>query len=98
MRSEVMKNTGMKSRVTLDRVQHLVRVPVRVNDSGYRFLIDTGIGITVVSSAVAARSDVTWMNETFTGRRMSGYIYRYRTTFDVSGARMLLATLTAGSD
>ncbi|HTX84680.1 MAG TPA: retropepsin-like aspartic protease [Streptosporangiaceae bacterium] len=62
----------MRSRVTFDRVQHLVRVPVRVNDSAYRFLIDTGIGISVVSSAVAARSDVTWMNETFTGRRMSG--------------------------
>lgn len=62
----------MKTTVTFDRVHHAVRVPVQVNDGAYRFLVDSGIGITVVSSAVAARPDVTWLNETFTGRRMSG--------------------------
>lgn len=51
MRSEVMKNVRMKSSVTFDRVQHLVRVPVSA----------------------------------------------YRTTFDVSGARLVLALLATGS-
>ena len=58
--------------VGFDRVQHLVRVPVRVGGDEYRFLVDTGIGITVVSSALAARADVQPSAETFTGRRMSG--------------------------
>lgn len=66
------KNAGMRSTVPFDRVQHLLRVPVRVNGDAYQFLIDTGIGISVVSSAVAARSDVSWLGDTFTGRRMSG--------------------------
>ena len=35
--------------VGFDRVQHLVRVPVTVGGDEYRFLVDTGIGITVVS-------------------------------------------------
>jgi hypothetical protein len=58
--------------VGFDRIQHLVRVPVTVGGDEYRFLVDTGIGITVVSSALAARSDLRPTGETFTGRRMSG--------------------------
>ncbi|MCY1142358.1 retropepsin-like aspartic protease [Actinoplanes sp. Pm04-4] len=57
---------------TFDRFHHLVRVPVRVGGDEYRFLIDTGIGITVVSSEVAGRADVRATVETMSGRRMSG--------------------------
>lgn len=60
--------------VAFDRVQHLTRVPVRVAGESTRFLVDTGIGITVVSSAFAARSDVCPTGGTFTGRRMSGQV------------------------
>jgi len=38
----------------------------------YRLLVDTGIGVTVVSSLVGARADVEWSDDTFTARRMSG--------------------------
>lgn len=58
--------------VDFDRVAHLVRVPVRVGDDAYRFLVDTGIGLTVVSPAIAARADVRSTGETMSGRRMSG--------------------------
>ncbi len=58
--------------VAFDRVQHLVRVPVEVGGDRYRFLVDTGIGITVVSSVVAGRPDVRPTGETFTAQRMSG--------------------------
>ncbi len=60
------------STVPFDRVRHLVRVPVALGGDAHRFLVDTGIGITVVSSAVAGRLDVQPTGETFTGRRMSG--------------------------
>jgi predicted aspartyl protease len=58
--------------VRFDRVGHLVRVPVTIGGTGYRLLLDTGAGMTVVSSAVAARPDVRATGETATGRRMSG--------------------------
>ncbi|HWD79016.1 MAG TPA: retropepsin-like aspartic protease, partial [Kribbella sp.] len=58
--------------VRFDRVQHLVRVPVRVGDLQYGFLVDTGIGLTVISTAVADRLGVAATGETYTGRRMSG--------------------------
>jgi predicted aspartyl protease len=56
--------------VGFDRVQHLVRVHLMLGGTPYRFLVDTGIGLTVVSSAVARRA--VEIGETFTGRRMSG--------------------------
>jgi gag-polyprotein putative aspartyl protease len=62
------------STVSFDRVQHLVRVPVELAGDRHRFLVDTGIGVTVVSSAVAARHDVRWTGETFTAQRMSGQV------------------------
>ncbi|GAA1558580.1 hypothetical protein GCM10009804_14230 [Kribbella hippodromi] len=51
-------------------MQHLVRVPIRIGDREYRFLVDTGIGITVLSSSIAEHFTPT--GETYTGRRMSG--------------------------
>lgn len=58
--------------VTFDRVQHLVRVPVRLGGAPYQFLVDTGIGVTVVSSALAARADVQPTGDSFAAQRMSG--------------------------
>ncbi|WP_369077278.1 hypothetical protein [Paractinoplanes hotanensis] len=42
---------------------------MQVGGSRYRFLVDTGIGITVVSSAVAARDDVRQTGKSMSGRR-----------------------------
>lgn len=63
---------GVFAEVTFDRVQHLVRVPVSVGGVRYPFLVDTGIGVTVVSSAIAARPDVRPTGESFAAERMSG--------------------------
>jgi len=62
----------MSAAVSFDRVQHMIRVPGQLDGDPYQFLVDTGIGITIVSSAVAGRPDVQPTGETFTGRRMSG--------------------------
>lgn len=62
----------MISTIRFDRVGHMVRVPVQLGGDQHRFLVDTGIGVTVVSSALAARHDVCHTGETFTARRMSG--------------------------
>jgi hypothetical protein len=60
--------------VPFDRVQHLVRIDVGVDGERTRFLVDTGIGITVVSSAFVARFGLTATGETFAARRMSGQV------------------------
>ncbi|GAA4356106.1 retropepsin-like aspartic protease [Angustibacter luteus] len=62
----------MTSTTAFDRVGHMVRVPVALAGEKHRFLVDSGIGVTVVSPQIAARSDVRLTGETFTGRRMSG--------------------------
>ncbi|MER7244761.1 retropepsin-like aspartic protease [Kribbella sp. NPDC000426] len=58
--------------IAFDRLQHLIQVPVTIGTAEYRFLVDTGIGTTVISSAVADLLDGATTGETFTGRRMSG--------------------------
>jgi hypothetical protein len=60
--------------IRFDRVQHLVRIPVRAGTSEHRFLVDTGIGVTVVSSSFAERPDVIATGEVFAARRMSGQV------------------------
>jgi hypothetical protein len=62
--------------VPFDRFDHAVRVTVQIGGDNYRFLVDSGIGVTVVSSAVAARDDVRKTGESMTGRRMSGQAIR----------------------
>src|SRR6476469_1000536 len=50
------QNAVVITSVAFDRVQHLIRVPVSVaGQDTHRFLVDTGIGITVVSSSFAGR-------------------------------------------
>jgi hypothetical protein len=58
--------------VPFDRVSHLIRVPVLIAGEPYRFLVDTGIGLTVVSPVLAARPEVEATGSTTTARRMSG--------------------------
>jgi hypothetical protein len=60
--------------VGFDRVAHLIRVPVRLGDDELHFLVDTGIGVTVVSERLSARPDVEALAETYAGRRMSGQL------------------------
>jgi len=60
--------------VPYDCLAHLVRVPVRLGDEELRFLVDTGIGVTVVSERLATRPGVHALAETYAGRRMSGQL------------------------
>ena len=53
-------------------LSHLVTLPVRVGDVEARFVLDTGIGPTILTDAVARRVGCTPNGETFTGQRMSG--------------------------
>lgn len=58
--------------VTFDRVEHFIRIPVDVSNKGTaRFLVDTGIGVTVVSPTFATEHGLLERG-TFTGQRMSG--------------------------
>jgi hypothetical protein len=62
------------STVPFDRVAHLVRVPVRLDGDELHFLVDTGIGVTVVNERLAERADVERLDESYSGRRMSGQL------------------------
>ncbi len=53
-------------------IAHLVVVPVTVNGVDASFVIDSGIGLTLLSQAIADRAGVTPNGSTFTGQRMSG--------------------------
>jgi Aspartyl protease len=53
-------------------IAHLVAVPVLVNGVEASFVIDSGIGLTLLSQSVADRAGVTTNGATFTGQRMSG--------------------------
>ena len=59
--------------VPFDYLHHLVTVPVTINGSiEARFVLDSGIGLTLVSVAVADAVGCVPSGETFSGRRMSG--------------------------
>ena len=53
-------------------LHHLVTVPVRVAGSDARFVLDTGIGLTLVTDAFARTIGCEPGAATFSGRRMSG--------------------------
>lgn len=55
--------------VPFERVAHLVTVPVRLNGRETTFVVDSGIGLTIVRDTVAGCVPT---GESFTGRRMSG--------------------------
>jgi hypothetical protein len=58
--------------VPFEYLAHLLTVPVRVGDVDTRFIFDTGIGLNLISEALAARTGCEPDGSTFTGRRMSG--------------------------
>jgi hypothetical protein len=53
-------------------VQHLVTIPVSVNGIDTRFVLDSGIGVTIVSQALCERAGCARTATSYTGRRMSG--------------------------
>lgn len=59
-------------RVPFERVHHLVTVPVTAGDVAARFVLDTGIGLTLFSSSLCERLGVEPTRDVFRGRRMSG--------------------------
>jgi len=59
--------------IPFDYLQHLVTVPVTVDDSlESQFVLDSGIGLTLISAAVADAVGSVPSGRTFSGRRMSG--------------------------
>ncbi len=60
------------SEVGFDRLQHLITVPGFVNDLASRFILDSGIGLTLLRSELAESVGVRPAGTSFTGRRMSG--------------------------
>jgi hypothetical protein len=53
-------------------LHHLVTVPVTAGGDAARFILDSGIGITLLTDRFAERLGIEAGAETFTGRRMSG--------------------------
>lgn len=51
---------------------HLFTVPVRIGDYQTEFILDTGIGVDLISSKLAKKLGVPATNVTLTGQRMSG--------------------------
>jgi len=60
------------STVPFQYLAHLLTVPVRVGDTETRFIVDTGIGVNLVSDALAQAVGCPPSGSAYTGRRMSG--------------------------
>ena len=60
------------SEVTFEYLQHLVTVPVTVDGNETRFVLDSGIGLTIVREEIAEATRLERTSASFTGRRMSG--------------------------
>jgi len=60
------------SRVPFEWFAHLVTVPVSAGGRPARFVLDTGIGLTLVSEELAASTGARGAGRSFSGRRMSG--------------------------
>ena len=57
---------------TFDYLEHLVTLPVTAGGVETRFVLDSGIGLTLVSESLATRAGAAPIGTSFTGRRMSG--------------------------
>jgi hypothetical protein len=63
----------MAMAIPFDRASHLIRIPVQLSDgSRGRFLLDSGIGVSILAPVLVQRLGLIQTGETFTGRRMSG--------------------------
>jgi predicted aspartyl protease len=60
------------SAVAFDYLKHLLTLPVRAAGIQTRFILDTGIGLNLISEALAARIGCQPDGSAFTGQRMSG--------------------------
>lgn len=60
------------SATAFEYVHHLLTVPVSVNGIEARFVLDSGIGVTLLSSALCEQAGVDRDGTSYTGRRMSG--------------------------
>jgi len=60
------------SATPFERIHHLVTVPVLVGDRKARFILDTGIGLTLLSDRLCTEIGCPTDGANFTGRRMSG--------------------------
>jgi predicted aspartyl protease len=58
--------------VPFDYLHHLVTVPVRIGAVDARFVLDTGMGLVLVTEQLAACVGLVPDGSTYTGRRMSG--------------------------
>ncbi len=54
------------------RLHHLITVPVTIGGAQARFVLDSGIGPTIVADSLAEAAGVRPLGSSFTGRRMSG--------------------------
>src|SRR5271155_928601 len=62
----------MISSVPFRYVKHTLAVPVVVGGVESTFVLDTGIGVNLISSDLAAKVGCVPLGESYTGRRMSG--------------------------
>ena len=62
----------MTDEVAFEYLAHLLTVPVRAGGLEARFILDTGIGVNLISEALAARIGCEPDGPEFRGRRMSG--------------------------
>ena len=60
------------SEVSIEYLQHLVTVPAAINGVDARFVLDSGIGLTLVRNELAEAAGAQRTDRSFTGRRMSG--------------------------
>jgi hypothetical protein len=59
-------------RVPFEYLHHLVTVPVRVGDVEARLVFDTGMGLVLLTDAVASEAGCVPTGKVYTGARMSG--------------------------
>lgn len=62
----------LTSVVPVRSIAHLIAVPVFAGERAARFVVDTGMGVTLVSSELATAVGCVADGRTYTGRRMSG--------------------------
>jgi predicted aspartyl protease len=62
------------STVPFQYLMHLLTVPVSVGETETRFIVDTGIGVNLISESLARAVGAAPSGSVFTGRRMSGQV------------------------
>jgi hypothetical protein len=63
---------SVRYETSFESVDHFVGVVVSIGGRECRFLVDSGIGVTVIGSDTADAVGVSWLGRSFSGQRMSG--------------------------